>query len=70
MLTLVDSTELNVSVLPGRLVLCKLGSSGEDGSNKLLVSCVGATSANKVRYIVKLSTVLIHGYKFLKYFFV
>lgn len=42
MLTLVDSTELNVSVLQGRLIVCKLN------PNDPTASCIGATSANKV----------------------
>jgi len=49
MLTLVDSTELNLSVLPSRFIVCQLKS--EDGNTRVS-SCVGATSANKVKQLI------------------
>ena len=48
MLTLVDSTQLNLSILPGRLIVCKLSR-----DNPETTSCIGATSANKVLFIIQ-----------------
>ena len=50
MLTLVNSTELNLSVLPGRFTICKF----KDDVDGTTSSCVGATSANKVFYNVSI----------------
>lgn len=45
MLTLVNVTELNLSVFPGQLTICKFK---EDADTGITSSYVGATSANKV----------------------
>ena len=46
MLTLVNITELNLSVFFGRLTICKFHDAADA---EITSSCVGATSANKVK---------------------